>query len=95
MLNLKMIKIARTTKTIGDCVDYDFVTLFWLTTAVVTSHFAAITLVELNLRSGMRPGYPRSRDESKRSGVGKNFKSNTIGNHGDRLFFRYVRIPPI
>ena len=52
-------------------------------------------MVELNLRSGMRPSYPRSRDESNRSGVGKNFKSNTIGNHGDRLFFRYVRIPPI
>ena len=43
----------------------------------------------------MRPGYLRSRDESNRSGVGTNFKSNTIGNHGDRLFFRYVRIPPI
>ena len=25
----------------------------------------------------------------------KIFKLNTIGNHGDRLFFRYVRIPPI
>ena len=45
-----------------------------------------LIMVELNLRSGMRPGYPRSRDESNRSGVGKHFKSNTIGNHGDRLF---------
>ena len=46
---------------------------------------------------GDAPGLsPRSRDESNRSGVGKNFKSNTIGNHGDRLFFSIdVRIPPI
>ena len=27
-------------------------------------------LVELNLRPGMRPGYPRSRGESNRSGAG-------------------------
>ena len=42
MLNFKMIKIARTTKTIGD-----FFTSFWRTKAVVTSHFAAITLTDL------------------------------------------------
>ena len=42
MLNFKMINIARTTKTFGD-----FVTSFWLTKAVVTSHFAASTLTNL------------------------------------------------
>ena len=41
MLNLKMIKIAGTTKTIGD-----FFTSFWRAKAVVTSHFAAITLTD-------------------------------------------------
>ena len=29
---------------------------------------------ELNLRSGTRPGYPRSRDENNRSGVGDYLK---------------------
>ena len=43
MLNLKMIKIARTTKQMAIDVNYDFVTSFWRTKAVVTSHFAAIT----------------------------------------------------
>ena len=41
MLNFKLIKIARTTKAIGD-----FFTSFWRTKAVVTSHFAAITLTD-------------------------------------------------
>ena len=58
-------------------------------------HAACVPMVELNLRPGTRPVYPRSCDESNRSGVSKNFKLNTIGNHGDRLFFRYMRIPPI
>ena len=40
MLNFKMINIAFTTKT---DVNYDIVTSFWRTKAVVTSHFAAIT----------------------------------------------------
>ena len=43
MLNFKMINIARTTKT---DVNYDFVTSFWCTKAVVTSHFAARTLTD-------------------------------------------------
>ena len=43
MLNLKMINIARTTKT---DVNYDFVTSFWRTKAVVTSHFAVGTLTD-------------------------------------------------
>ena len=38
MLNLKMINITCATKT---DVKYDFVTSFWRTKAVVTSHFAA------------------------------------------------------
>ena len=46
MLNLKMKKIARTTKTIAIHVNYDFVTSFWRTKAVVTSHFAAMTLTD-------------------------------------------------
>ena len=41
MLNFKMKKIVRTTKTIDD-----FFTSFWRTKAVVTSHFAAITLTD-------------------------------------------------
>ena len=43
MLNLKMINIARTMKT---DVNYNFVTSFWRTKAVVTSHFAAIRLTD-------------------------------------------------
>ena len=43
-VEFKMINIARMTKT---DVNYDFVTLFWRTKAVVTSHFAARTLIDL------------------------------------------------
>ena len=43
MLNYKLINIARTTKTYGN---YDFVTSFWRTEAVVTSHFAAGILTD-------------------------------------------------
>ena len=43
MLNFKMINIARTMKT---DVNYDFVTSFWCTKAVVTSHFAVGTLTD-------------------------------------------------
>ena len=43
MLNLKMINIARTTKTDAN---YDFVTSFWRTKAVVTSHYTASTLTD-------------------------------------------------
>ena len=43
MLNFKLINIARTTKT---DVNYNFVTSFWRTKAVVTSHFAAGKLTD-------------------------------------------------
>ena len=43
MLNFKIINIAHMTKT---DVNYYFVTSFWRTKAVVTSHFAARTLTD-------------------------------------------------
>ena len=43
MLNCKMINIAHTTKT---DVNYNFVTSFWHTKAVVTSHLAVGTLTD-------------------------------------------------
>ena len=46
MLNFKMINIARTPKQLSIHVNYDFVTSFWRTKAVVTSHFAARTLTD-------------------------------------------------
>ena len=46
MLNLKMKKIASTTKQLAIDVNYDFVTSFWRTKAIVASHFAAITLTD-------------------------------------------------
>ena len=44
------------------------------------------TMAELNLRLGMRPGYPdRVMKVTNRELAG--FFNGTIGNHGDRLIF--------
>ena len=44
MLNFKMMRVPRKQSLID--VNYDFVTSFWRTKAVVTSHFAASTLTD-------------------------------------------------